>query len=98
MTANQHEYDKIQQDIKESSLKDYEDWVSAWTDRMQEANGRGDVRGIFHAVQALTHTREKPPTKITKDANGNMPMGATDVAEVWEKFLSKKFSATEVER
>ena len=39
----QGEYDSLQKQIREARLDDFKDWVEAHGDKMQEANGHGDV-------------------------------------------------------
>ena len=67
MKGTRADYKQVQGDIKTSSLQDYEDWVGEWADRMQEANGRGDTKGIYDSVKALARKRTKPPTNIATD-------------------------------
>jgi hypothetical protein len=68
-----------------------------WANYMGKANGMGDVHNIFKGVRALAEKNEKPPSNLTKDSAGNTLGCAKEVAEVWFKFLSKKFSATQAE-
>ena len=97
MKGNKADYTRIQKKIKESCLRDYEDWVGEWADCLQESDQKGDTKGIYQAVKALARKQEKPPTNISKDANGKVFSSAEEIACAWEKFLKAKFSATEAE-
>ena len=98
MNGSEQEFKHIQAEIAASSLGDFKSWVTKWADYMGEANGRGDVQKIYEGVKALAEKSEKPPSNLATDSTGNTLGCATDVAEAWFKFLSKKFAATEIER
>ena len=75
----------LQKDIQESSLKDYEDWVGSWADCMEDANGKGDTKGIYNAVKALARKQQKPRVNLTKNKHGKLLTGAEEAASIWDE-------------
>ena len=65
---------------------------------MEDANNRGDSRGVYRTVKVLARKTEKPPTNLKTDGQGNVLSDAADVAARWYGFLKSKFSATAVEQ
>ena len=66
---------------------------------MQAVNGRGDVKEIYTAVKDLAERREKSPTNLTKNSQGQGQLlsSSEEVAKVWGEFLAKTFDATAAE-
>ena len=83
--------------IKESCLHDFKKWVSDVVMEMEEADGKGDTRKIFHLVNKLSNKPKKPPTNLNSDADGKLLRSPEDIASAWESFLCNKFSATHEE-
>ena len=87
----------MQKDIKESCLRDYVEWVDTCVQEMEKANDFGDVKKIYKLVNKLSRKPKPPPSNLTKDEQGNLLKSPQEVVDRWERFLSKKFSATEAE-
>ena len=49
--STKKQFQRIQTQIKESSLRDFNDWVDNCVKEMEAANGKGDVRRIYHLVK-----------------------------------------------
>ena len=96
--CNQAQYDELQEEIRESRLHDFQAWVEEHSQKMNEANGQGDVKKIYKSVNALAGGRQKPPKNLTTDGQGGMLSSAKDVASRWYGFLTNKFAATTAER
>ena len=95
--CNQAQYDGLQKAIRESRLRDFQEWVEKHSQKMQEANGHGDVKKIFKSVNELAGERQKPPKNLTTNGQGGMLNSAQDVASRWYNFLVDKFAATAAE-
>lgn len=95
--GSKEQFDKIQSEIRKSSLQDFERWVQEWADNISKAESKGDIRGIFKGVNALARKQSRPPANLNTDSDGNMLQGAEDVVETWYKFLRSKFAATTAE-
>ena len=63
--GTKEEYDNVQENIKKSSLADFESWVSEWAAKMDKANGVGDTKQVYEGVNALAEKREKPSPRRT---------------------------------
>ena len=96
--GTKEQYDDVQSKIKASSLKDFEHWVSKWSDTIEIAAGKGDTRKVYDAVKVLACKREKPSPNITTDQNGNTLKCAEEIAKAWNTFLTSKFAATDAEK
>ena len=95
--GSKEQYRTVQQEIRESSLADFEHWVGDWADEMSPANGRGDTRAVYKAVKALGQKPGRPPTNLTTDQGGKTLECAEDVASAWKTFLEQKFKRTDAE-
>ena len=62
-----------------------------------DAERIGDTRGIYNGVKALARKRDKPPTNLNTDGDGNMLKSAEEVAETWHRFLKAKSAVTAAE-
>ena len=65
---------------------------------MEDANACNNTRKVFSIVNQLSKKPKPPPQNIKSDANGKILESAKEAAELWLKFLSEKFSATNMER
>ena len=92
---NQAQYDELQQEIKESRLQDFKEWVEEHSQNMQAVNGQGDVKKIYKSVNALSDERKSPPNNLITNGQGNMLTSAQEVANRWFTFLTSKFVVTE---
>ena len=96
--GTKEQFAQVQKAIRDSSLADYTEWVHEWANKISDAEGVGDTRGIYKGVKALARKRDKPPTNLNTDKDGNMLKCAEDVAATWHQFLKDKFVATQAER
>ena len=94
----QAQYDEHQEEIRKSTMSDFEDWVQEHSEKMATTQGKGDTRTIYKSVNALAGKRQKPPPNLTTNGKGSTLDSAIDVAEQWYTFLSKKFAATTAEQ
>ena len=84
--------------IARSCRNDYRDWVSRWTERIEEANKMGDTKEIYRGVKAVCGTKSTfSDTQPTKLANGKLIQQPQELADTWSNFLAKKFEQTEQE-
>lgn len=88
------QYQQVNKDIKESSLRDFENWVEEWAGVIGEANGRGDTKRIYKSVKVLARKPEAPSPNLTTDQGGKTLECAQDVAAAWKAFLQNKFKKT----
>lgn len=91
---NLGEFDKINHDIHQSSLKDHEDWIETNVTEMEAANRTGNTRKIFELLNHITSRPKPHPQNLTTDENGNLLKSAEDIAATWFCFLKKKFAKT----
>ena len=93
------DYDKIQLQIRKSSLQDHAEWVGKCADEMQEANDVGDTRKLYAVVKTLSgKIDKKPPTDINVNAQGSLISSAEERADTWYEFLKNKFAAIKAEQ
>ena len=69
--GTKEQYDNIQGKIKKSSLADFEQWVSKWAKKIEEAENVGDTKCIYEGVNVLAQKNERPSPNLTTDHNGN---------------------------
>ena len=85
--------------ITRSCRNDYRDWVSRWTERIEEANNMGDTKEIYRGVKAVSGLKQTfTDTQPTRLENGNLIQNPQELAHVWSNFLAKKFEQTEQEK
>ena len=95
--SSKQQFKNIQSQIKESCLKDFQDWVDKCVMEMEAANNKGDIKRVYHLVKKLSNKPKPPPSNLTSDDDGNLFKSPKDKAERWGSFLRKKFSATPAE-
>ena len=84
--------------IKSANLRDYNTWLEKMTVEMEEANSRGDTEAVFRIVKIISGLMVAANGKSpAKDKKGDLILDQARMAEVWQQFLEKKFSATEAE-
>ena len=54
----QEQCDELQDQIRETRLNDFKNWVEQLSEKMEETNGQGDVRVVFKSVEALSGKRK----------------------------------------
>ena len=91
------EFKKLQSNIRQSSLKDFKDWINLCVNDMEQAYRGGNIRKVFKIVNDISKKPKPPPQNIKTDDQGNLLGSATDTAKAWFKFLSNKFKATPAE-
>ena len=74
------QYEELKKKTKEAGLKDFENWVAAQGEIMEDANNRGDSHGVYRTVKVLARKTEKPPTNLKTDDQGNVLRCAADIA------------------
>ena len=70
--CTQGQFDEHQEKIKESTLRDFKEWVEKHSEKMKSANGQGDTRSIYKSVQTLSQGQQKSPKNLTTDGQGSM--------------------------
>ena len=53
MKDTKAQYKEVQEQIKQSSLQDFKDWVSEWAETMQAANAVGNTHKVCQGVKVL---------------------------------------------
>ena len=66
------EFDRVQVQIRESSIQDYRDWIERNVQEMEKANERGDVSRIYELLRNLSDSPKQPPQNLTTDEDGNL--------------------------
>ena len=85
--------------LKEAGLNDYKDWVQTWTHKIAAADNIGNTRKISQGVKALSGaTKSKGGAQPTVNGQGQIITSAEELGSLWQQFLAKKFSATELEQ
>ena len=84
--------------IKNACKNDYRRWVSRWTERIEQADAKGDLKAVYQGVQAVSGTKrgfsDTQPTTLESRRLKN----PEELANAWCGFLENKFAATELER
>ena len=96
--GTQGEYDKLQKQIREAGISDFQDWVQEHCEAMQAAEAVGNTRKIYQSVKALCNKKQRPEPNLTTDGQGKTLDCADDVVKRWSQFLEKKFAATDAEK
>ena len=65
---------------------------------MEKANDCNNIRKVFRIVNQFSKKAKPPPQNLTEDSQGNILESAGQAAEIWRKFLEKKFDATDDDR
>ena len=74
-------------------------WVTQWTEKIEKEFRAGNSKAIYDGVKTLCDTKKPFTTKqSTLTSKGERIQSPEELAEVWKKFLDKKFSATELEK
>ena len=92
--------DAWNQTLNKAALRDYHTWVESWTQRMEKADEQGDMRTVYQGANALAgkskNFSSKQPTRKDK-GKGDVIQSEEELGDLWQQFLSGKFSATELE-
>ena len=84
--------------IKNACRNDYRRWVSRWTDHIEKADAKGDLKAVHRGVRALSGAKNcLSHTQTTTDKKGQRLKSPKELASVWSRFLGRKFAATELE-
>ena len=84
--------------IKNACRNDYRRWVSRWTEHIEKADAKGDLKAVYHGVRALSGMKNRfSHTQPTCDAKGQRLKSPEELASTWSAFLGKKFAATDFE-
>ena len=78
--GNQDQYDELQQEIKKSRLQDFKEWVEEHSQKMQVADGQGDIKKIYKSVNTLSGERKSPPKNLTTNGQGKILTSAQEVS------------------
>ena len=92
--STKKQFKDIQSRIKESCLKDFQDWVDKCVREIEDANNLGDIRRVYNLVKKLSNKPKPPPSNLTKSADGKILKDPKDKVRRWESFLKGKFEAT----
>ena len=84
--------------LKEAGLDDYKDWVKSWVEQIKAADNLGNIKEISKGVKVLSgKTRSTKRTQPSMTRQGTTITCADELGDLWQQFLEKKFSATELE-
>ena len=84
--------------IRDSSLEDYNAWLSEMTEEMERAHKKGDSETIFRIVKIISGQMVAAGSRSpTVDKNGELILDQEKLAKVWCEFLEEKFKATDAE-
>ena len=71
----------LQKQIRESSLKDFKDWVEDCAEELTAANNVGNTKKIFEMVNTMEGKRKKPPKNLITNKQGQLLTCATEVPQ-----------------
>ena len=99
-THSKADFNKLQQKINESSLRDYKDWINTCVCDMEDAKAKGQLRTskLYHILNKITRKSKAPPQTPTTGENGNSLDSVEEAARLWFRFLSDKFKKTDREK
>ena len=84
--------------IKNACRNDYRGWVSRWTEHIERADAKGDLKAVHRGVRALSGAKNRfSHTQPTTDEKGQRLKNPVELANVWSQFLGRKFAATDLE-
>ena len=84
--------------IRDSCLRDYQEYVEKIAIETKLADERGDSRGVSRAVSELVQLGRRPPRKSPRqNKEGELFSGPQELAQAWAEFAEAKFRATENE-
>ena len=78
------DFKKLQKQIKDSTLQDFNMWVEKWVTEMQKANEVGDSKKVWKAVKTLSGKVNLQPPKNLTVAQGEPIDSPNKLAEVHE--------------
>ena len=85
--------------IARSCRKDYRQWVSRWTERIEKADKIGDVKEIYRGVKAVSGSKNAfCTTQSTKRKNVSLIQNPAELPTIWSEFLRGNFRSTDLER
>ena len=85
--------------ISRSCRSDYRKWVTRWTERIEKDFRAGNAKAIYAGVKTFCDTKKSFTTKQPSlNSKGTRIENPEELADVWKKFLYKKFSPTELEK
>ena len=85
--------------LKQAGLDDYKDWVESWVAKIAAADNQGDTKEIAKGVKVLSgRTRCTKRTQPSINKQGETIVSAEELGDLWQQFLAKKFSTTELEQ
>ena len=95
---SKEQFSQMQEEIKDSSLQDFKEWVDKCVGVMEEANAVGNVRKVQQQVQYLSKKAQPPPRNLTHDLEGKLLKSTEEIAAMWYEFLKSKFGDTQKEK
>ena len=84
--------------IKNAGKNDYRRWVSRWTEEIERANGKGDLKAVYRGVRAVSGAKRCFSATQPTMKQGQRIKSPEELANAWGEFLEKKFEATDLER
>ena len=84
--------------IKNAGKNDYRRWVSRWTEEIERANGKGDLKAVYRGVKAVSGAKRCFSATQPTMKQGQRIKSPEELANAWGEFLEKKFEATDLER
>ena len=86
--------------LSKAAMGDYQQWVESWATRMEAADENGDIHTVHQGAKALAgkskNFASRQPTRKDK-GKGDLIQTKQELGDLWQEFLSGKFSATELE-
>ena len=77
---------------------DWKEWVEKWVKDIEKADEQGNTKEVHRGVRALSGKSKNYESKqSTKKKNGDLIQSSTELGELWQEFLTDKFSALDLE-
>ena len=82
--------------IRNANLQDYNDWLDNVAKDMERAYARGDTKSAFNSVHVIGGgTKSFTGKAPTQGDDGEMILDQNALAQLWQKFLTRKFEPTD---
>ena len=82
--------------IKNAGKNDYRRWVSRWTEEIERANGKGDLKAVYRGVKAVSGAKRCFSATQPTMKQGQRIKSPEELANTWGEFL-EKFESTDLE-
>ena len=75
------DFKKVQEDIRQSALKDFKDWIELYVNDVEQAHRAGNIRKVYRIVNESSKKPKPPPQNIKTDDQYRLLESAADTAK-----------------